>query len=261
MPYINDTFYRLYDDSPKGFSYPIILLHGSSGSHLSWPGEMRRLDHKRVIALDLPGHGKTLSSVCHSIQTLVFSLQRFLQALKIQRVILIGHSLGSVLALHYAAAFPQNVLGMFLLACGASFSIPASLFDTLRSPLPMEKVVEEFSKIAFDENFPQELRRKVLAPMHTLRKSTLLSDLAICAGFSDSTNFSGITCPVRLVAGENDLITQPDAVRQLAFSLPNAGFSILPQCGHLLLYEKTDLVAGKLNGFLGNKAMPWQLVD
>ena len=255
MPYIDGLFYRQYGDKITASSCPVILLHGSGGSHLSWPGEFRRLDNRRVIALDLPGHGRTVSSACHSIQTLVHSLRRFLQDMRIHRAVLAGHSLGAVLALHYAAVYPENIPGLFLLACGASFSIPTSLFDRLRSPLPMEKVVEEFNRIAFDEHFPQNLRREVLAPMQTLRKSTLLSDLAICANFTGSVRFKRIACPVKLVAGENDRITKPASVRQLALSLPQAGYKILPQCGHLLLYEKTDRVVQLMDDFMNDLAL------
>ena len=254
MPYIDDIFYRLYNGNPTGYSCPIILLHGSGGSHLSWPGEMRRLDHKCVIALDLPGHGNTASSVCHSIQTLVFYLRRFYQGMGISRAVLVGHSLGALLALHYAAAYPGSVLGMLLLACGTSFSIPTSIFNQLRSPQRMERIVESFGRIAFDEHSSQAIRREVLAPMHTLRKSTLLADLAICANFSNSANYGRISCPTKIIVGENDLITLPASACQLAFSLPDADYSILPNCGHLLLYEELDSVVKLMSGFLRNFA-------
>lgn len=251
MPYSEDIFYRQYKEEFNRFDNPVILLHGSGGSHLSWPGELRRQENHHVIALDLPGHGKTTSTVCHSIQTMVFSLRNFLLHMKIPRAILAGHSLGAVLALHYAAAYPESVRGLFLLACGANFSIPHSLFNQLRSSGQMDKVVENFNQIAFNQRLPQKLRREILAPMLSLRKSTLLADLAICANFSQNTSFKRITCPIELVAGENDLITKPASVRQLAFSLPCASYKILPQCGHLLLYERAELVAQIMREFLG----------
>ncbi len=256
MPYSEDIFYRQYENDLNRKCLPVILLQSSGGSHLSWPGEIRRREGHCVIALDLPGHGKTTSTVCHSIQAMVFSLRRFMLNLKIPKAILVGYSLGAVLALHYAANYPEEIKGLFLLSCGAQFTLPHSIFDKLRSPGSMDQVVEIINPLFFDPRFPQKQRREILRPMLSLRKSTLLADLAICANYSWNSSFDRVTCPTRLVAGENDQITQPASVRQLTYCLPAAQNRIVTRCGHLLMHENIEIVAQMMGKFLTDFAEP-----
>ena len=61
MPYINVVGRRLFytDQQPDAAGPALLLLHGAGGSHLVWPGALRRLARTRVVALDLPGHGRS----------------------------------------------------------------------------------------------------------------------------------------------------------------------------------------------------------
>jgi pimeloyl-ACP methyl ester carboxylesterase len=53
---------------------PVILIHGAGGTHLSWPAEIRRLQGQRMLAVDLPGHGKSPGLGKHSIPEYTQSL-------------------------------------------------------------------------------------------------------------------------------------------------------------------------------------------
>lgn len=253
MPYSQDLFYRIYNEGeqPQN-SYPLVLLHGSGGSHMAWPVDMRRLVSRRVIALDLPGHGQSIGTACQRLPGLVQSLRRFLDNLHIYNADLAGHSLGALLALDYAQAFPKRVHSLFLLACGSHFNVPAELFDRLLCPNQEDRFIEDFSRIAFSRYFPESQRRKLLAPLSKVRPSTLLADLSICAEYRLNGNFQKIPCLTRLVTGSDDLITSPASARELLHNLPQAELEILPKCGHLLLYEKTALIAKMMHGFFNS---------
>lgn len=252
MPYCNNIFYRTYTENNNRYSYPVILLHGSAGNHMSWPNEQRRLPGQRVIAVDLPGHGNSQGPACHNIDSLVRQLRNFLQGLHIHQVALVGHSLGSALALQYAAAYPECVRGMVLLACGISFSVPPHLLDTLLNPNRKQVFIEQFNQIAFDRNFPQAQRRLILAPLNTIRTSTIAADLIICSKLDLSNHLGGIDCPVSLISGSSDQICPAAAVRQLADAIPNASVKIVPNCGHMLLYEKTTQITQMISEFLNS---------
>ena len=59
MPVAADLYYHIYEGSEEGRRPPVVLIHGAGGTHLHWPSEVRRLPGYRVLALDLPGHGKS----------------------------------------------------------------------------------------------------------------------------------------------------------------------------------------------------------
>lgn len=254
MPYSRDLFYRIYDEGEQPLSsFPLVLLHGSGGSHMAWPVDLRRLVSRRVIALDLPGHGKSAGTACQRLPALVQSLRHFLDELHIYRADLAGHSLGALLALDYAQAFPKRVRSLFLLSCGSHFNLPADLFDSLLCPNRKNRFIEDFSRMAFSRDFSESQRRKLLAPLSQVRTSTLLADLSICAEYRLNGNFRKIACPTRLVNGLDDPITTPASARELLHNLPQAELEILPKCGHLLLYEKTALIGKMMRGFFDTK--------
>jgi pimeloyl-ACP methyl ester carboxylesterase len=254
MPYSHDIFYRIYNEGegPQN-SYPLVLLHGSGGSHMAWPVDIRRSISRRVIALDLPGHGKSIGSACQRLPGLVQSLRRFLDDLHVYHADLAGHSLGALLALEFTQAFPRRVRSLFLLACGSRFNVPPELFDSLLCPNRGNRFSEDFSRIAFSRYFPESQRRKLLAPLNQVRSSTLLADLSICAEYRLNGNFREIACPTQLVNGSDDLITTPASARELLHNLPHAELEVLPKCGHLLLYEKTALITKMMRGFFDSK--------
>jgi pimeloyl-ACP methyl ester carboxylesterase len=250
MPYSNNLFYRIYNEAEQPEPpRPLVLLHGSGGSHMAWPVDLRRSLNRRVIALDLPGHGKSAGTACQQMPALVQSLRLFLDDLHIYRIDLAGHSLGALLALYYAKAFPKQVKRLFLMSCGSHFNVPEELFESLLCPNRKDQFIEDFGRIAFSQDFPQSQRRTLLAPLSQVRTSTLLADLSICAEYHLNGDFQKIVCPAQLVNGTNDPITTPASARELVHNLPQAALKILPKCGHLLLYEKTALISQMMRGF------------
>jgi pimeloyl-ACP methyl ester carboxylesterase len=249
MPYCNELFYRIYENGEiERNQPPVVLIHGSGGSHMAWPAEIRRIRGRRVIALDLPGHGQSEGAACQSLTALLNCLQRFFQEIGIRNVSLIGHSLGAILALKFAVTSPSLVEKLVLLACGSSFAIPEELLVTLQ-PFQREQFCEKFSQIAFDRSFPQAERRVIVAPLAKMRANILIMDFKICSAYKIPSNLGKVNCPVMLINGSSDIITTPLSARQLAYTLPQASATILPQCGHMLLQEKTALISQMIRGF------------
>ncbi len=253
MPYCNDLFYREYENgTTETGKPPFVLLHGSGGSHLAWPVELRRMHGRRVIALDLPGHGQSGKNACQSLAALVARLEDFLRGCRIRKAALAGHSLGAILALAYAAALPSRVQGLALLSCGSHFTIPSQLFDALLQPKQNGQFSEQFSQMVFDPAFPQAERRAIAEPLSKVRPSTLMMDLGICADFRLPANLAAVKCPALMINGAGDRIIPPACARELAYALPNASLTILPGCGHMLIYEKTTLISTMMRDFWSN---------
>ncbi|HZY44575.1 MAG TPA: alpha/beta fold hydrolase, partial [Anaerolineae bacterium] len=105
MPYLDLNNERIYYALYRGELIPsrsIILIHGAGENHLVWPAGLRRLPDSTVYAIDLPAHGKSTGNGRDSINGYVAWLKIFLDALKIQRAFIVGHSMGSAIAQMFA---------------------------------------------------------------------------------------------------------------------------------------------------------------
>lgn len=103
-----------YTDVGKG--RVIVLLHGFLGSHDIWSEFSKKLSKRfRVIAIDLPGHGKTPSiGYYHSMELLAQSVKAVLDSIGVRRYVIAGHSMGGYTALAFAELYPENVSGICL---------------------------------------------------------------------------------------------------------------------------------------------------
>lgn len=103
-----------YNDSGKGRT--VVLLHGFLGSKEIWKTTQEALSkHFRVISIDLPGHGKSnCYGYVHSMDLIAKSVKYVMDALKLKKYILVGHSMGGYAALAFAELFPDNLKGLCL---------------------------------------------------------------------------------------------------------------------------------------------------
>ncbi len=103
-----------YTDSGKGF--PVVLVHGYLESSEIWNGFGERLPSEfRVIAVDLPGHGRSeVYSETHSMEMMADIIRELLDKLKIDKTVLLGHSLGGYVTLAFLDMYPQYLSGYCL---------------------------------------------------------------------------------------------------------------------------------------------------
>ena len=254
MPYCAGIFYRSYKRKYQGYTYPVILIHGTGSTHMGWPFQFRRIPGQHIIALDLPAHGESDGTCCRSIVELAARLHEFLQEMRIYQAVLVGHSLGGAVALSYAAFHPERVRALMLLGCGASFNIPPFLLDILRPPARLSQATNFLLNNAFASGFPFKKRQEIISPMNSLRANTMLSDLLICSRFSAPEELKDLGKPVEMVGGEMDTIAEPKSLRMLSHMLPQSHFRLLPGAGHMLPFEKTEELEALLFQFLAKVA-------
>ena len=94
---------------------PVILIHGAGGHHLFWPPQIRRLHNQRIFAIDLPGHGKSEGVGHHTIDDYTLEILEFINALNLNAVVLVGHSMGGAIALRFAAQRPLHFQRLVLI--------------------------------------------------------------------------------------------------------------------------------------------------
>ncbi len=213
----------------EGSGEPLVLIHGLGGSIGWWvrnAGVLGR--HFTVYAVDLPGFGAMRRSAePFSIRGAVGWLQAFLQALELDKVSLIGHSMGGLIAAIFAAEFPARLQRLILAA--PAVALPNTRIASYFLPLAREtlRVERSFWKTLIWDSlragFPT-----------TLRASREL------LGYKLEGELSQISTPCLLVWGELDPLVPAMLGRELQKKISGSRLYVVKGAGHVLMYDHAE---------------------
>jgi pimeloyl-ACP methyl ester carboxylesterase len=237
---------------PGGESAPtLVFLHGSGDSARTWDQVIARLPDFACVALDLPGHGTLADQPGPAVMTLgdyAEAVRRELMHRGLRDVCLIGHSLGSALALRLSADSPDLVSRIALVGAGARLRVlPALLEEARQRP---ESANRQLAEVGIAPGHTA-LRDELLAQPTPLAPGMLYRDLAACDGFDMMGELGQISQPALIVTGEEDRLTPPKYAVYLRDHLADATLVLVPGAGHYLPGEAPDVLAQALRDWLG----------
>lgn len=236
----------------------MILLHGFASSTYSWADTAPALSEiGTVVAYDRPAFGLTERPMAgewtgespYSNESQVEMLVGLMDALGIENAILMGHSAGAGIALQATARYPERVSGLVLVdpAVSARTGIPGLLKPLMDTP-HMDNLGPFFSRSlnskqgdAFldaawhdPEKFTAEDIEAYREPFKLANWDIALWEFTKASRSIDLVSSYGeITVPVLVVSGEFDRIVPPEVSEKLAADLPNAGYAMMKDCGHV----------------------------
>jgi pimeloyl-ACP methyl ester carboxylesterase len=159
-------------------------------------------------------------------------------------LVLIGHSMGALVALAAAARAPDRVHGLVLLGAGESMPVNPDLLASARAA--EDGTVDMIVKWAFARPAEGEDPARRAAMTDELRQimlrandGTLGSDLAACDAFRDAADRAAkIYCPALVLTGTADKMCPPEAGAALAAHLPDGRHMPIDGCGHMMMLER-----------------------
>lgn len=229
---------------------PTILIHGAGGHHLFWPPQVRRLPDERLFAPDLPGHGKSPGLGRHSIVEYSSTLLDFLDTLSLRTVVMVGHSMGSAIALDVATRLPERVAGLVLVGGGARLRVAPELLRAASDPSTAAEAIHLLSERSFAPQTDTKLKQAASQRLADTRLPVLHGDLMACDAFDVRDRLRAISAPTLIVCGEADKMTPPSYSIYLQQQIPGARLQMVPNAGHMVMLEKPDEVAALLGSFL-----------
>jgi pimeloyl-ACP methyl ester carboxylesterase len=235
----------------------IVLLHGAGFDRTTWALHSRWFAHHGfgVLAPDLPGHGRSSGAALSGIADMADWTAALLDAAGAGRARLVGHSMGSLIALETAARHPAKVSALSLIGTAATMTVGPDLL----------KAAEANNHSAVDMvsiwglGFQAELGGS-LAPglwMHTgaqrvleaCRPGVLFNDLSACNGYQNALNAAAqISVPATFILGEHDMMTPAKAGKALAAAVSNSRTVVLRGAGHMMMVERPDELLAALQG-------------
>jgi len=237
----------------------LVFVHGGEQDHSVWILQSRYLAHHgyAVLAVDLPGHGRSGGEPLASIESMSAWIVALLDAARASSAALIGHSMGSLAALDCAARYPERVSRIALVGTAFPMRVSPDLIEATRASEPeAHRMINAWSHSGL-AHYPSNPGPGFWVPGGNLRlmqrqkPGVLHADFAACDGYKrGSERAAQVKCPSLFLLGKLDAMTPARAGRDLAKAVPHATVKTLDDCGHNLMGEKPDEVLDALVEFL-----------
>jgi pimeloyl-ACP methyl ester carboxylesterase len=235
----------------------VVLIHGAGFDHSAWALHSRWFAHHgfSVLAPDLPGHGRSSGPALTTIAAMADWISALLDSAGSGKAHVIGHSMGSLIALETAARHPQKVSALSLIGTAATMTVGP---DLLKAAEANDDAAIDMVSI-WGLGFNAELGGS-LAPglwMHGgaqrvlqhCAPGVLFSDLSACNTYQNALAAAAkVAIPTTIILGEKDMMTPAKAGKALAAAIPHARTMVLPGAGHMLMAERPDELLTALNG-------------
>jgi pimeloyl-ACP methyl ester carboxylesterase len=213
----------------------------------------------------LPGHGRSRGAGRKTILEYANIVREFLDALKIERAIIVGVSMGGAIAQTLALEFPERVAGLVLVGTGAKLRVAPEFLDGLKNDFEntARVLVENF--YAPDTSPPTPLlqreggRRELLVEksLEQLRQTGSIvtyNDFAACDAFDIRERISAIAAPTLIVCGRDDKMTPLKYSEFLAQKIPHARLVVIENAGHMVMVEQDTAFGDALRKWLAAPA-------
>ncbi len=241
----------------------IVFVHGACNDHSVWALQSRYFAHhgNNVFAVDTPGHGRSDGEAHASVAGLADWLTALLDALKLERAALVGHSLGALAALDLAARRPDRVSHLALLAPSAPMPVADALLDAAKAndhaafELITAWTFSPAHQLGGSEQPGIWMRGSALRLMERSQPGALYRDLLACRDYADGVTAAGLVrCPALVIIGGRDLMAPPANAARLIEALADKRVVTMPDCGHSLMAEAPRAVLDALRQFFAPAA-------
>ncbi|KGF82088.1 alpha/beta hydrolase [Massilia sp. JS1662] len=236
----------------------IVFIHGAQNDHSVWTAQVRALARAghHVLAVDLPGHGRSAGPALATVEEMAAWLLGLLDAAGIDHAVLAGHSMGSLIALEAASRAPARTRALALVGSTWPMKVSDALLETARTnEAAAIDMVNLWSHAAIAPAAPGQPQgvwlagasRRLMQRLSQLNPDRLFhTDFVACNTYANGgAAAQAIACPTLFVQGRRDVMTPPRSTQGLVAAIPHARVVAL-DCGHALMTERPDEVGAAL---------------
>jgi 3-oxoadipate enol-lactonase len=263
MPFgrFNDLVLHFEDEGPVGA--PAFVFVNSLGTDLRiWDKVVAQLSAgRRILRYDLRGHGLSDAPAApYALDDHIGDLAALMDARGIKAALIVGLSVGGVIAMALASKRPDLARGLVLSDTAHKIGT-REMWDARISAIRQggmaviaDQVLQRWFAADFRVNGPAEFA----GYRNMLIRTPVEGYVGTCAALRDADltrAASKLALPVLCLAGAEDASTPPDLVRSLAALLPGSGFAMIPGAGHLPCVEQPDIMASLISAFAKEAAI------
>jgi pimeloyl-ACP methyl ester carboxylesterase len=222
----------------------VVFLHGIGGAARGWAPQTASFDKAgfHPVPLDLPGYGARPPVESMTFDTLAMDVETTIDRDKLQRPILVGHSMGGMIVQTLLRRRPDGYRAAVLIGTSPAFGNPEGEFQKqfvaarlapLESGKTMPQLAAEIVDGMMGPSPEPEGRALAIALMGATPASTYRAAVLCLVKFDERANLGNIRCPVLCLVGEHDRNAPPQMMERMAAKIPGAQYVCLPGVGHL----------------------------
>jgi pimeloyl-ACP methyl ester carboxylesterase len=238
---------------------PLVFVHGAGMDHTAWSLPARHFAHagRRVLALDLPGHGRSAGAALDGIEAMARWIVATLDVLSIPRATLVGHSMGALVVLEAAAQAPDRMASIALYGGALAIPVHPALLGAARTePAKAFGMIAGWGhgrrgRIGGHPTPGLWARGGTVSLLARGGAGVLATDLAACDAYKrGAAAAAAVRCPTLVVIAVDDRMTPPKAGHALAGAIQAARVVEIAGSGHMMLVEDSDATLDALRGFV-----------
>lgn len=239
----------------------VVLLHGYLESMYVWDDFAPLLTPSvRVITVDIPGHGiSEVKGEVHTMEMVADVLHQMLKSLEIERVTMVGHSMGGYVALAFCARYPEQLDGLVLLSSTPNPDTEAKRENRRREiALVRAGKKDALARVAPETGFAVQNRARLKSYIKDLVECVHVTEdegiVALLGGMIARVDQNEMlrTSPVKqlFILGKHDAYIPVEAAEEFIALNPQARVAWLEQSGHMGFIEEPEACAEALLGFV-----------
>ena len=241
-----------HEFDPK--KHTIVFVHGAGLDH-SWFGLQSRYfgyHGFNVLALDLPGHGRSAGSPIPTIAGMADWIFKVVDESSLEKFSLVGHSMGSLVALECAARHPERVERIALIGTAYPMKVGEEFLDAAKrndhAAFDMHTIWGHAAQVPLggNPNPGMWMYGDTQARLERLAPGVLHNDLKAC---NDYVFAGSVTCPALFILGRQDVMTPPRNIKVLQEKIPQSRSIVVDPSGHSLMAEAPDATLDALVEF------------
>lgn len=237
-------------ETPQNFKPTLVLVHGSGGSAERWNYQRVYFSRKgyEVLAVDLPGHGRTPGPGCRDMSSYADYVESLLKQRGIARPVIGGHSMGGGVVLTMALRDPKAYSGLVLVGTGARLRVLPAIFEMVKGD--MDAAAEMMARSVYSKGVSADELGRAIRQLREVDPDVLYGDFEACDRFDIMKEVGSITTPAIVVVGAEDAMTPIKYAEYLRSSMPDARLEIIEGAGHMVMLEQPERFNAVVERFL-----------
>lgn len=237
-----------------------VFVHGAGMDHTVWALQARYVAHHgfTVLAVDLPGHGRSDGPALDSIEAIADWILALLDAVGAQQAVLIGHSMGAIACLETAARARARVSKLVLCGIVPRMAVHPDLITAAENDpaLARDLIVDwafgAHGRVGGNRAAGLWLMTTAQRLIDRAGAGILANDFRACDAYAGgAAAAAAVACPALFILGRDDRMTPAKAGRELAKAMKSATVAEIQECGHMMMVEQPDETLDSLKKFLG----------